>query len=576
MVVVSAIASAIAPDEGAKQVLESRGEKRRPKRAALLFACLLASVAAIVYLWLEVWPETVRREAYLPALEAMAQRSPYDGRLQALVGARQIESHEYPKAAQSLRQAIAAGQTQARVWLGLAASLDANGERKRALANMRIAMQARPKDAELQAALGRVAQVPVPIPVGGLAPALLPEGPQPLIAELTQGSFLNELARWWGRHHPESSGYSTRALWVKEDPKSAQAQLLWGLALLENRRPQDAEAPLRQAVALAPHLSEAHLALASLQEKSGRIAPAALEYIATLKIDRNNLAALLGLGRTSQNSGHIGHAVRSFQRATQVAPASSEAWIGLGRATQLTGLGYDKSAAAYAKAKEVAPGNTDFFNDYAVSLYRMSRQSEAEALLRQRLAAAPQDALSHHLLGMVLMNFQPTPERIAEAEQQTRQALRLNKDNPVSGVQLAQLLSQERKSPAETISLLKNAIGHDPYNRNSLLLLARVYRRAGRADLAAKAAAQGATLFKNQQKIADLGDKERKNQLSPTDRVELARLYELTGDSNNARRQRNILSIIKTDPQAPERIERAYNDSVDQVLGKAQSVVEQN
>lgn len=528
----------------------------------------------MAYSWFQAWPETARREAYLPTLEAMVLASPYDGHLQALVGARQIEAHEYPKAAQSLRQAIAAGQTQAAAWLNLAAALEASGERARGLAIMRAALQAQPQDAELQAAFKRMAQIPVPIPLGGLSPAFAPDGPRPLIDQLTQGSFLNGLARWWGRRYPEGSGYATREGWVGEEPQNPEAQRLWGLALLRNRRPQDAEAPLRQAVALAPQSGQAHLALAKSQEDLGRDAVAAQEYIAALKGDHNNLEALLGLGRASQNGGRIGHAVRAFQRATEVAPASLEAWVGLGRATQLTGLGYDKSAAAYARAQALAPSDTSFFNDYAVSLSRMSRQTEAEDILRLRLAAAPQDALAHHLLGMVLMDFNPTPKRIAEAEANTREALGINKGNPISSVQLAHLLSQQGKGSEEAISLLKNAVRLDPYNRNSLLLLSRVYRQAGQVDLAAKVAAQATALFKNQQRTADLGEKDRKDQLSPSERAELARLDELTGDRGKAQRQRAILSILKTDAQAPARIERAYNESVDQVLGKPQTSIE--
>lgn len=566
------ITSAFSPDKRVQATPANSAKKRRPHRAALLCALLLLS--GLAYCWLVPWPETVRREAYLPELESQSKDALSDGRLQALVGARQIEAGDYGAAAQSLRQALAAGEAGPSVWLNLAAALDANGERPRAVANLRLALKNDPQNAELKAAAERVSQVPPGAQVGGLAPALAPDGPRPIVEQLTQGSFLNGVSSWWGHNHPDASGFTTRQLWAQTQPKDALAQRLWGLALLRNRRPREAQTPLIQAVALAPQSVEAHLALAGWQEQDGKNAAAALEYIATLRLKRDIPDALLGLGRASLASGHVGHAARAFRRASEVAPNALEAWTGLGRAIQLTGVGYDQSAAAYAKAAQLAPKDTSFFNDYSISLDKIARQSEVETLLRARVAAAPTDALAHHLLGRVLMNLNPTPARIAEAEAQTRAALKLQPGNPLSGIQLAQLLFQQNKAPNEAIKLLKSAIERDPFNRNSLLLLARVYSRSGQDDLADAMSAQAAKLFDNQQKLTALKDQERNSVLSRPEREQMAKLYQLTGGASNARRQRTILELTATDSQKVKRAEDQYNADIDQVLGPAQTALE--
>jgi Tfp pilus assembly protein PilF len=567
---------ATASNSHGETIWQSHNEKRRPQWAALFVVVVLCICAIAAVLWRTVWPETWRREAYLPELEEMARHASSDGRLMALTGARQLEAHEYKSAAESLRQALAAGEDNAALRLNLAAALEASGDRARALAHLRMALQSHPAAAELQQALARIQKVPTPAPAGVLAPALCPEGPRSLIETYTKGSFLNGLSQWWGRRNPEKSGFTTRALWIIEQPENAEAQRLWGLALLKNRREIEAQAPLQKAVSLAPTSVDARVALAHWYEEAGNYSAASLQYIAALKIQRDDLSALLGLGRTSQAGGRLGNAVRSFRRATEVAPNSLEAWTGLARSYQKTGFGYDKSASAYKKAMELAPGDTSFFNDYAVSLYRLTRPDEAESLLRQQLSAAPDDALTHYLLGMVLMNARPTPERIAEAEKLTREALRLGPGNPRASAQLAQLLFQQNKETDTVLRLLRSAIRLDPYNRAPRFLLSRVYRRMGKTAMADEVAAEADALFKRQQRAADLAEKENSEQLDLKGRKELLRLYESTGDVVKARRQRDILNLLKTDPKAPARIQRSYEEAVDSVLGKAKDSMERN
>lgn len=558
------------------EMAEKCKEECRPKRATLFFALLLSFAALVCFLWLNIWPETARREAYLPELEELVHSSPYNGRLLALVGGRQIESHDYDLAEASLSQAMAAGEDTALVRLNLAAVLEANGKRPLALAHLKLALQAHPQDEQLKAALTRIQKIAVPAPVGALAPALCPEGSRPLVAGYTKGSFLNGVAQWWGHRYPEKSGYMTRSLWVTKQPENAQAQRLWGLALIRNRRIEEAEVFLKKAVSLDPESVEAHLALGEFFEQINQNAAASLEYIDGLKIQRDNLLALLGLGRVSLKGGRLGTAVRSFQRAREVDPTSVEAWAGLGRCYQLTGLGYDKSVEAYKKAEELAPENTDFMNDYAVSLYRMGRQSEAEVILRKRVQEFPKDPLTHHLLGMVLMNINATPERIAEGEKHTRESLTIHKGNVASTVQLAQLLLIQNKEAKECVRLLQHAIRVEPRNRTSRFLLARAYRQLGQKVAADKAAAEGDKLFKMQQMESNLAEKERKNQLDISGRQQLINHYESIGKHNEAQLQRQILALQKADPQAPTRIKSAYAKSIDEVLGPAKNALERD
>ena len=79
--------------------------KRRLSRpaVALLVLVVLVLLAAVLG---SAWQQTRLREAYLPDLEAQAQRSPTDGRLLALLGARLMEAGEQDAAAETLRRGV--------------------------------------------------------------------------------------------------------------------------------------------------------------------------------------------------------------------------------------------------------------------------------------------------------------------------------------------------------------------------------------------------------------------------------------------------------------------------------------
>lgn len=541
-------------------------QQRRPKRAALLLfsLCVLAVSAAL--LLTHAWRETVRREAYLPELEAQAARSLDDGRLQALLGARLFEAAEYQAAAETLKRSLAAGEQNDQLWVCLAAASAASGDTQHALADLRLGQKFRPASPALAASRERVRRLGPQASPEALARAICPDGPQVLLDDYASGSFLNGLSSWWGRRHPERSGFATRQEWARQQPNNAQAQRLWGLALLRNRRVPEAAAVLTRALTLAPDSPALNLAVADALDQGGQASKAALQYLHCLQLRPNWLPALLGLGRTSERSGLKANALSSYEKATAIAPNSAEAWIGLGRAYGVTGSTYDKSVIAFEKALRLAPGRTDFYDDYAAALSHTARVRDAEALLRKRLQAAPGDAYAHYLLGTVLMNNSPTPTRLAEAEFQTREALRLSPHNPQADVQLATIVLPQGKV-AEAITLLTDALQRNTFDRTAMSLLARAYRQSGQNGLAEKVARQANKLFDDQQRVAVLEDKERRSLLDVTIHEQLAALYSRIGQDAKAEHERQMIALLRKDPQAAAQLQKSYQASVKAALG---------
>lgn len=528
-------------------------QKRRPRRAALL-AVTVAALGILLALVLPgAWQETQRREAYLPQLEAQAQRSPYDGRLLALLGGRRMEAGEYDKAADALRRALAAGESDDALWLNLAAATAAMGDSPRAIADLRLGVHSLPASQPLQDALGRAlsAGPSDPLPV-----VISPQGPQPLIAAYSSGSFLNKPVEWWGRHHPEQSGYATRADWARERPDDAQAQRLWGLALMQNRRLPEAGAVLAHAVALAPRSPAANLAMADWLNEARLPSKSLVQYVVCLQLRPGWLPALLGMGQAALNAELPSYAVSAYQRATEIAPGSVDAWIGLGRAEAAEPDFINPALSAFETARRLAPDRTDFYTDYAAAFRKAGRlappgnspMSEAERLLRRRIDAAPNDYWAHYLLANILLHSAPSPTTAAVAEAETRKALELAPGDPLSEIQLARLLL-DRNDLHGAIDLLSKALTVQPNNAPAIRTLGQAYARNGQPDLARKMFARSKTLKDRTDQLKILRDRERANPMDAAAHEQLAALYQQTGTPNKAAAERNMAQMIRKNPQ---------------------------
>jgi len=509
--------------------------------------------------------ETARREAFLPQLEAQAQYATTDGPLLALLGARLLEAGEYNGAADVLRQAIAAGETTEAMWQALAGAVAASGDRTKAIADLRLGVKALPTSARLQEALAQARTARPDLPPSALALAIFPRGPQELLSTYAAGSRLNGLAEWWGRHHPAESGFATRQAWAEEEPDNAQAQRLWGQALLQNRRLVEAGVVLTRTVALAPNSPAANLALADCLLQAGDAPKAQMRYLACLKLRPNSAEALLGFGAAALQNGLNGYALRAYTKATQIVPLSADAWIGLGRAELKTNVALDKSMSAFTAAAKLAPNRTDYLVDSAEALRRSGRGAEAEVQLRRRLSVSPVDALAHYLLALVLRDVSPSPARLAEAEIQCREALRLSPHNPLASVLLGQMLL-DKGDAQEAISLFTDALSRSPYEEKTLLILARAYQGAGQPENAAKVSARAKTLFKDQQQAAVLVDRSRKTPLNLDLHRQLTLLYDRTGQAAKARQEAKIAHLLEANPNQAAQEMNTFDSTVDQIL----------
>lgn len=550
----------------------SRASRLRPGRSGIkvIAVSLVAGGLAAALLLPRAWRETQLREAYLPQLEVMARADPYDGRLLALLGARQIQAGEASQAAATLERALNDGEKTEPVWLSFAAAKAASGER-RAAAYLQVARRTQDTP-ELAAAQARCQALGTSASGMDIAQAICPQGPEMLLHDYAQGSVLNGIATWWGRSHPEQSGFETRREWATAQPEDAQAQLLWAQALIENRRPREAVPTLQHALALAPNSPAVHLTVAQTLESRKQLPQAALQYVACLKLRPNQLTPMLGLGRTLLALQLPATALKVYTEATRIAPKSADAWVGRGLATAYS-AGYVGAVQPFDTAARLAPARTDFSATYAQTLMAAGRWAEAEAVLRRRLAGVPADAESRYMLGMVLLDFRPSAARRAEAEVQTREALRLDPQLWPAQQQFADILLRQGK-PQEAIIWLQNLRDHAPVDVSSeasaaihtaaLAALARAYRLIGRNVQADQALAQQVAFSSLVEQATRLKTQVGMAPLNIGLHQQLASLFARAGQTAQAQREQQIIAVLRsssTQPgQTPETLETIVSD----------------
>jgi len=141
-----------------KEVTSRRPSSNKLRLSRGLFAVAVVALAAGALNG--AWQRTRLRECYLPELEARARRSPADAPLLALLGARLMEASELDAAADALRRAAAAGDNTDEVWLSLAATNAARGQRGAALGDLALAQQTHGDAPALRAAQARVQALP--------------------------------------------------------------------------------------------------------------------------------------------------------------------------------------------------------------------------------------------------------------------------------------------------------------------------------------------------------------------------------------------------------------------------------
>lgn len=190
---------------------------------------------------------------------------------------------------------------------------------------------------------------------------------------------------------------------------------------LVNNRNQEAAPHIYQALRIKPTYPEAHVNLALLLRRLGKLDESEREYRVALNLQPASAEAHSGYGALLIIEGRINEAAREFSAAAALRPNDADTHYNLGRVLGALGR-QDEAAAQFYAAGRLRPEDAAAHRSLAFGLLSRGRLEEAVAEFRLEAAANPGDAGVHTDLGSLLS----TLGRWDEAIDQFSQALRIN------------------------------------------------------------------------------------------------------------------------------------------------------
>jgi tetratricopeptide (TPR) repeat protein len=176
------------------------------------------------------------------------------------------------------------------------------------------------------------------------------------------------------------------------------------------------------------------------------------------------------------SAGDYAAASSHAERAAKAAPRNADLWFLFGYAARLAGR-YQISADAFQRGLAVRPGSVQGLAGLAQAYAKMGRNDDAQHLLSQVIAAAPNSANDLQLAGELSLSSDPQ-----HALDLLRRANALD-PSPRTELLMARAC-QILKRPDEAKQFLERARSRAPHDAGVLRAVAAYYREARKYDLA--------------------------------------------------------------------------------------------
>jgi len=241
-----------------------------------------------------------------------------------------------------------------------------------------------------------------------------------------------------------------------ENPRQPQALVGMSLVALASRQHEAALKMASAAVAVAPRMATAWIALGQAHMAAGAMELAESAYGRAIRLDGMNELARLGLGELKIATGRAEQAIAEFSLALRRKPTLVAAHYGIGNALAMGGRNQE-ALDRYNHALSFRPRLPQAEFAAGFVLARLGRFKEAETRYRRALVLRPDFAAAWVNLGSLLRE----QGRESYAKAALLRAVELRPDLVSGWVNLA-VLERERRRPAKAEGHLRRAFALNP------------------------------------------------------------------------------------------------------------------
>jgi tetratricopeptide (TPR) repeat protein len=264
---------------------------------------------------------------------------------------------------------------------------------------------------------------------------------------------------------------------VRSAPRFADAQHLYGVALLKLGEAAGAAAALGQAISVDGRKAPFHVALGDARLALGDAAGAEAAYRAALALDPRNAPAVRQLASLLTDLGRAEEALALL--SPLITPQTVNFGLLNAQGAALKALGrLEEAAEAYRRAAEAAPTSGVAEHNLAAVLGDLARHREADVAARRAYAkglAAPETRLVHARTLLALGELDAAEAMFQDAIRRRPLYVEAHRD-------LAQLIWMRTEDKARATAALDAALGLEPAAVALRQVKARVLIFAGDAE----------------------------------------------------------------------------------------------
>jgi len=253
---------------------------------------------------------------------------------------------------------------------------------------------------------------------------------------------------------------------------------------------EDAISRFSRARSLRPDYVAASVNLGNIFLELNRLSDAEAAFAKALEIEKNNPAALYGMGQVSASNRKYAEAVQYFERTLAQVPAANRvhyslamAYRGLGNAEKVKAHLAQQGTVGVRVADPLLDGLQDLITGERVYLSRgkiafeARRFAEAANEFRKAVATKPDSVTARVNLGAALSQTGD----LKGAAEQFEEVLRLEPGKATAHYNLGIILAVQNK-PEQAIAHLRSALSVEPNDTTARFLLAQQLNKSGNTN----------------------------------------------------------------------------------------------